>query len=178
MILYANPYSRFLTAADVAEIDEARFYLNLKKSKIVDRAWYIFKVIAKHFKIKLPDQYEYDLYNLGDGYIDVDLEERFLDKSNAGAFSEYFLKPLDKSCKAIVGGVEYDFSLGKFPYRWLFIDFESELVEGIRRYDKSLEAKKNLESIKRKRYRFKSKIVKRLKKNMTEEEIEIVFGKE
>lgn len=38
-------------------------------------------------------------------------------------------------------GIEYDFAIGSLPTRWLFEDFEEELIEGTKKY-KELEKKK------------------------------------
>lgn len=174
-----NPLSKPLTSADIAEVKEAEFHYALKKTKIVDRAHYIFKTIAKHLKIRIPNTFKYDIDDLE--YLDnSDFEEGT--KSDE-TFREYFLRPFgnldyDKSTKAIINGKEYDFREGMFPYKWLFVDFEQELIDGIKQYEKKLEEKKHLTNIKKKRSRCKSKIVDRLKKNMTPEEIEIVFGKD
>lgn len=175
MEFVANPLSRSLTVADIEEIREAQFHYTLKKSKIVDRAYYIFKVIAKHFKLKIPNSFKYDINDLN--YVDDDLEYEIKSEND---FHEYFFRLFsnDKPAKAIINGKEYDFSGGVFPLKWLFFDFESELIEGIKKYQKKLEEKKHLTNIKKKQSRYKSKIIDRLKKSMTPEEVEIVFGKD
>jgi hypothetical protein len=166
-----NLLSRPISFAEVTEINELKFHCNLKKSKIFDRAWYVYTVIAKEFKVKIPSYQEYstDRLEYVDGYLEDDYSE---------TFSEYYLNPLRGAgrCIAVIKGKEYDLA-GGFPTRWLFSEFEKELADGVKEYEKVLFNKKNQDKIKKKISYRKSKIIEKLKKSMTPEEIEIVFGK-
>lgn len=175
MKISPNSYSKPLNPADVAEIEEATLHACLKKTKIVDRAWYIYKTIAKHYNLKMKTS-DYDVE-------DVLEFDDYKDKDEL--FMTYFLTPFEKPDGVIQVVYKNDEvslvdSWGRvhFPCRWLYCDFESELIEGIKAQKKKEEEKELRLRAKKKGYRAKSKIVARLKKNMTPEEIEIVFGKE
>lgn len=175
MYFHPNKYEKPLTPADLADIEEAELHFLLKKSKILDRAWYVFNIIAKHFNLKIIKNFKYEIF---------DLNEYDWDQNKNELISFHFIRPFINPgvIKVFVDKKEVElvdrWGSVYFPSKWLYCDFEAELVESVN-LQKNMEEKiKLVLKAKKKIYQIKSRIIARLKKTMTPEEIQIVFGKE
>lgn len=177
----AKPKSKKLSSANIAEINEAKYHYQLKKMEIVNRAFYIYQCIAKEFGIKIASNWKIDDDSINDvffedvekwDYWDWDIFDNPIDDyaENANA------KPLI----VIIGKDEYNFGRGTFPARWLFEDFEKELAEGVRKHEdmrrKEREQEEKELQMSKELRKNRAKIIQSVKKKLTMEEIEVVFG--
>lgn len=175
MYFSPNTYEKPLNPADIADIEEAELHFQVKKSKIFDRAWYICNIIAKHFNLKINKDCEYEPFDLNEfnDYQDTD-----------DLLCLHFIHPFIAPGVVKIIHDKKEIELVdqwhnvNFPAKWLYCDFEPELIEGINLQKKKEEEKELKLKARKKGYQIKSKIVARLKKTMTPEEIQIVFGKE
>lgn len=182
----AIPASKKLNDSDLASIEEAQYHLRIEKMKIVNRAYYIYKTIAKAIGAKadkvwklddsLIDRIEAQEVDASD-YFYTDFDDIFED---AGLFDGV---PSENSTMLVRSGHGeeiHTLSHGDFPTRWLYEDFEDELHSGLKKYRDKL--KKELEEEQQEKHRRKklkenrNKIIASVKKKLSPEEIEVVFG--
>lgn len=158
---------------------EAELHLQLSKLKIIGRICYIYKTIASGFGAKLNwslEDYEIKEY---------DIEE--LNDCRDGIYccldnplNDFLINAIALIKNHKGSKVEHDFSDGSFPIRWIFEDFEDELKSGIKEHEDML--KKELEEEKANKQRLakteknRKNIIANVKKKLTPEEIEVVFG--
>lgn len=175
----ATPKQSKITSANLAEIDEAKYHHQLKKMELFNRAFYIYQCIAKEFKIKISSKWNIDEVEIDDISFE-DIKEWDNCDIIPNPIDAYTDKDNAKPLIAIIGKDEYNFGRGEFPARWLFEDFEKELAEGVKKYEdmhrkEKEEEEKDLQRLQELK-KNRSKIIQRVKKKLTMEEIEVVFG--
>jgi hypothetical protein len=164
------PNKNKINVASLVEIDEAHLHFVLKNKAIFDRVYYIYKCIAKEFKVRLLP-WKMESYEIKDFHFDVE-----------DPVWDWMDNPLAKSSssKAYLNEGEWDFSDGEFPSRWIFSDFEKELSDGKKAYEdmllKEAEEEKRINDQKRNASKNRAKIMASIKKKLTEEELEVFFG--
>lgn len=174
-----KPYNKTILTVDFETVKEAELHLQLSKLKIIGRICYIYKTIASGFGAKLN-------WSLEDYEIkDFDIE--YLNDCRDDIYCCYG-NPLDDfltDARALIKNhkgskVEHDFSDGSFPTRWIFEDFEDELKSGIKEHEDMLKKELEEEEVHKQRLakakKDRKNIIARVKKKLTPEEIEVVFG--
>lgn len=177
-----NPNKQVIFTVDFETVKEAKLNLQASKLKIIGRLYYIYKTIASSFGKRIS-------WTLDDCDID-DFDVEDFNNSRDGVYCWYnapgdsLCEVLDEYCKALIvyNGKknEHNFSDGGFPIRWMFEAFEDELKKGIKEYNsrmkQELEEEKARQEQIRKSKQDRKKIIASVKKKLTPEEIEVVFG--
>lgn len=120
------------------EWENARSIADVFEQEIIDRIDYIINEILKTFDQKLDTWYFHDA---GEGSLG-DLSPN-LDEKNV-SFVYEIARDSDSEEMVILlkNGFEYSLHDGEFPTRWLFEDFEEELIQGKKDYEEKEEEKK------------------------------------
>ena len=136
------------------------------EKRLIDRTDYIVHKICEvyHFKLDWWDLYFHEF----EGEASFEWEHFLRSDEQV----EYCLVPYPElDMGAIIEGAEWGFETG-FPRRWLFEDFEKELVEGKKSYEQKQEEKKRKNKQKREAAEHRKKnLIENVKSKLTKEEI-------
>lgn len=160
-----------ISASLVSEWEKASNEAGKLEDKIVSRIDYIVKLIFKTFNQKLETWYFYGAEEgeMGDlsRAIDSDRVSFIFDLKRHTSFYDANILLKD--------GSEYNFEEGEFPTRWLYEEFETELIDGKKQYDLAQEVIKS--KVKEKALQKKIKmaaLTKSLKSKLTKEELALI----
>jgi hypothetical protein len=130
------------------------------ENKIIDRLGYVVNFLFKTFKRRLETWYFVDAPEGGMGEFVYDDHDIWVVTETPG-HSYDDMTIIDKD------GEVWSFE-GIIPTRWLFEDFEQEVVEGKKKYEEQEEARKNTEKNKKLRQK---ELAQAAKKKLTKEEL-------
>lgn len=178
-----KPNNKKISIADIEASKEAEYHLEISRLKIISRVFYIYKTIAASFDMGRiswdMEKYEIADFDLGD------IEESNLDPDYYCSFDIELPDGDSNKCRALIKNkkgleVEHCFYDGGFPGRWIFQDFEDELKDGIKRYRDRLKKELEEERLEKDKIRKikenRRNIIARVKKKLSPEELEVVFG--
>lgn len=182
-----KPNNKKISIADIETSKEAEYHFEISKLKIISRVFYIYKTIAASFDMGRVS-WDMEKYEINDFDIS-DIEESNLDPDCYCSFDielpDDKLCGVSNKCRALIKNkkgleVEHNFYDGSFPGRWIFQDFEDELKDGIKKYQDRLKKELEEERLEKDKIRKikenRRNIIARVKKKLSPEELEVVFG--
>lgn len=142
----------------VLQKDVFTYWRSLKKDvgriedEIVNRISYVWYTINNAFGNEVDTWYFDDA---GEGEVgNLDIDDSFVSSIQ----TDYKKKSTGDMAILLKDGSEFGF-YSEFPTRWLFEDFEQELIEGKKKYEEQEVARKEAEKIKRQRQKAKTLVL-------------------
>ena len=136
------------------------------EKSIIKRVDYIINTIFKTFKIKNSYWYFYGAEEGSHGDIDKGIykDVLLLELENNYAYADFYI--IDKN------NDEWSFEEG-FPLRWLFENFEQELIDGKKLYELKDKEKRDAVTLATNN---KKKLIKQVKSKLNKEELEALLN--